>query len=105
MQLRLEISELEEQFAEARSTHVTSARRFESLEARFDELLRRFNAPEFPTSERGRRIDRQSLLPIVGGRRFDELSSQGLKVLVNVAYALAHQLTAIEVELPLPNLF
>ncbi len=102
--LRSEISELEEQLAEARSLTSQVLGRFESLEARFDELLRRFNAPEFPTSEHGGRIDRQSLLPIVGGRRFDELSSQGLKVLVNVAYALAHQLTAIELELPLPNL-
>lgn len=102
--LRSEISELEEQLAEARSLTSQVLGRFETLETRFDELLERFNVPQFSTSERGGAIDRQTLLPIVGGRRFDELSSQGLKVLVNVAYALAHQLTAIELELPLPNL-
>jgi hypothetical protein len=32
------------------------------------------------------------------------LSSQGLQVLVNVAYAVAHQKTAIELGLPLPNI-
>jgi predicted nucleic acid-binding Zn-ribbon protein len=102
--LRSEIAELEEELAEARSLTSEVLGRFETLETRFEELLRRFNAPQFPTSERGGRIDRRTLLPVVGGRRFDELSSQGLKVLVNVAFALAHQLTAIELDLPLPNL-
>jgi hypothetical protein len=43
-------------------------------------------------------------MPMVGGRSFDNLSSQGLKVLVNVAHALAHHETAIELGLKLPGI-
>lgn len=49
-------------------------------------------------------IDLRTYLPVLYGRRFDELSSQGLKVLVNVAHALAHQRTAAEQNIPLPNI-
>ena len=38
------------------------------------------------------------------GRTFDELSSQGLKTLVNIAHALAHHIVAIDRNLPLPGL-
>lgn len=103
-QLRSEIDDLEAQLGEARSVSADVLQRVETLEHNFDELLNRFNVPEFAESQGGGRIDRQSFLPTVGGRRFDELSSQGLKVLVNVAHALAHQLTAIELGLSLPNL-
>lgn len=48
-------------------------------------------------------IDRSTYLPLFGGRRFGEIQSQGLKVMINVAHALAHQLTCIELDLPLPN--
>jgi len=78
-------------------------RRIRVLESRFEEILERFHAPRFadpPTA----RIDRQTLLPVVDGRRYDELSSQGLQVLVNVAHALAHHLTALELGLPLPGI-
>jgi hypothetical protein len=43
-------------------------------------------------------------LPIVQGRSFENLSSLGLKVLVNIANALAHHETAIKLNLPLPGL-
>lgn len=73
------------------------------LEQRFAELLDDFLVPSF--SEGGiTGIDRQTLLPIVQGRRFDELQSPGLKVLVNVAHTIAHQLTALEFGLNLPNI-
>ena len=49
-------------------------------------------------------MDRRTYLPVLDGRRFDDLSSQGLQVLVNVAYVIAHQVTAIELRLPLPNI-
>ena len=38
------------------------------------------------------------------GRRFDDLSSPGLATIVNVAYALAHQRTSIDLGLGLPNI-
>jgi len=49
-------------------------------------------------------IDRRTYLPVIDGRSFDSLSSQGLKLLVNVAHALAHHRCAIELDLPLPGI-
>ncbi len=50
------------------------------------------------------KINRNTYLPIVAGRSFDELSSQGLKTLVNIAHALAHHTVAIDRGLPMPGL-
>jgi hypothetical protein len=50
------------------------------------------------------RINPTTYMPEVSGRTFDELSSQGLKTLVNVAHSLAHHTVAIDRELPLPGL-
>lgn len=49
-------------------------------------------------------INRSTYLPEISGRKFDELSSQGLKTLVNVAHSLAHHTVAIDRGLPLPGL-
>jgi hypothetical protein len=49
------------------------------------------------------RINRRTYLPEVSGRYFDELSSQGLKTLVNIAHALAHHTVAIDRDLLLPG--
>jgi hypothetical protein len=49
-------------------------------------------------------INQTTYLPEVTGRPFDELSSQGLTVLVNVAHALAHHTVYLDHELPLPGL-
>ena len=49
-------------------------------------------------------INRTTYLPEVTGRPFDELSSQGLTVLVNVAHALAHHTVSLDNNLPLPSL-
>jgi DNA repair exonuclease SbcCD ATPase subunit len=49
-------------------------------------------------------IDRKTYLPRFEGRRFDALESQGLKVMVNTAHALAHQITCIHFDLKLPNI-
>jgi len=49
-------------------------------------------------------INRKTYLPVVAGRNFDELSSQGLKTLVNIAHALAHHTVAIDLGLPMPGL-
>lgn len=79
------------------------AHRLHHLDATFESLLDRFNAPRFQ-GPGGARIDRRTYLPVIDGRRFDDLSSQGLAVLVNVAHALAHQITNIELDLMLPNI-
>jgi hypothetical protein len=50
------------------------------------------------------RVSGPTWLPHVSNRSFDELSSQGLKTLVNAAHALAHHTVAIDRGLPLPGL-
>ncbi len=73
------------------------------LEETFRVVLERFKVPHFSSAgETG--IDRKTYKPIVEGRPFDQLQSPGFVTLVNVAHALAHQLTAIAYDLPLPNL-
>jgi AAA domain len=57
----------------------------EELSVIFDEILRDFQVPWYETAE----IDRQTYLPIVGGKGLEELSSGGMKVFVNDAYFLA----------------
>jgi hypothetical protein len=74
-----------------------------ALEQRMLEYLRELHVPEL-----GRRlsvsINRKTFMPVVSGRTFDRLSSQGLKTLVNVAHALAHHTVAIDRNLPMPGL-
>jgi hypothetical protein len=73
------------------------------LDETFQAILKEFQVPSF--SDPGPSIiDRQTYLPRFEGRRFDELQSPGLKVMVNIAHALAHQLTCIHFELKLPNI-
>jgi hypothetical protein len=74
-----------------------------ALEERFQEYVERLRIPDFD-GPLTCRIARESYLPIVGGRDFDRLSSQGLQVLVNVAHALAQHTVAIDRDLPLPGL-
>jgi hypothetical protein len=72
------------------------------LESSFGTLVEEFGIPEFAGEPRAG-IDHISFKPIVNGRPFEELSA-GVRVLVNVAYLLAHHLTALELQLPLPGL-
>lgn len=73
------------------------------LDETFQAILEEFQVPSF--SDPGRSIiDRKTYLPRFEGRRFDELQSPGLKVMVNIAHALAHQLTCIHFDLKLPNI-
>jgi len=74
-----------------------------ALEERFTKYLRKLNVPTFGTPIEGT-INSATYLPVVSGRSFDRLSSQGLQVLVNVAHALAHHTVAIDRDLPLPGL-
>lgn len=77
--------------------------RIKRLEKEFERILDIFNAPRFGDIRQAR-IDRRTFLPVLDGRRFDELSSQGLQVLVNVAHALAHHRTSIALNLGLPQI-
>jgi len=74
-----------------------------ALEERFYEYLQRLRIPTFdlPLSAA---INMNTYLPVVSGRPFETLSSQGLQVLVNVAHALAHHTVAIDRDLPLPGM-
>lgn len=74
-----------------------------ALEARFLEYLERLHVSlsDLPLTAG---INRTTYLPVVTGRPFDELSSQGLTVLVNVAHALAHHTVSLDNDLPLPSL-
>lgn len=75
----------------------------QALEARFLDYLRRLHVSlsDLPLTAA---INRITYLPEVTGRPFDELSSQGLTVLVNVAHALAHHTVSLDNDLPLPSL-
>lgn len=73
------------------------------MERRLVEYLARLHVPTFGEPLTAS-IDRKTYLPIVSGRSFDSLSSQGLQVLVNVAYALALHTVAADRDLPLPGL-
>ncbi|MGC4785410.1 hypothetical protein ACLQ3A_27655 [Micromonospora zamorensis] len=74
-----------------------------ALESRMLEYLHALHIPELG-QELTVEVNRNTYLPIVAGRSFDELSSQGLKTLVNIAHALAHHTVAIDRNLPLPGL-
>lgn len=74
-----------------------------ALETRMLEYLRALRIPQFADSLTVS-INRTTYLPEISGRTFDELSSQGLKTLVNIAHALAHHTVAIDRSLPLPGL-
>ncbi|WP_211260689.1 hypothetical protein [Amycolatopsis jejuensis] len=74
-----------------------------ALEKRMLEYLKFLNIPEFEDGL-SVKINRSNYLPIISGRDFDKLSSQGLKTLVNIAHALAHHTVAIDRNLPMPGL-
>lgn len=74
-----------------------------ALEQRFYEYLQRLRIPTFDVPLSGA-INMNTYMPVVSGRPFETLSSQGLLVLVNVAHALAHHTVAIDRDLPLPGM-
>ncbi|MFC1944619.1 hypothetical protein ACFLX5_03915 [Chloroflexota bacterium] len=88
-------------YATARVSDQESRIRY--LDDEFRAILKEICLPGFVDPSKGV-IDRETYLPILDGRRFSELSSLGLKVLVNVAHALAHQRTGIALDLALPNI-
>lgn len=74
-----------------------------ALEARMLMYLQELNIPDLG-AELSVKINRTTYLPEVSGRTFDELSSQGLKTLVNIAHSVAHHTVAIDRNLPMPGL-
>ncbi len=96
--------ELEMQLEGQRQAPSHFAESVRQLTSEFALLLERFSVPRFPGVTEPSTIDLRNYQPVLYGRRFDELSSQGLMVLVNVAHALAHQRTAITRGLLLPNI-
>jgi hypothetical protein len=78
--------------------------RLRKLDEAFEAILRAFDTPRFEEPA-GTYISRKTYLPIVDGRSFSDLGSQGVEVLVNVAHVLAHQLVALrDNSIPLPNI-
>ena len=103
-------NELEQQRADLAEAVARSAalsdrpeRLIADLESRFLNYLQRLHISlsDLPLTAS---INRKTYLPEITGRPFDDLSSQGLTVLVNVAHALAHHTVSIDHELPLPGL-
>lgn len=78
--------------------------RLDRLDEAFETALRSFDAPRFD-NQPGSRINRETYMPVVDGRSFADLQSQGVEVLVNVAHFLAHQQVALyDDAMFLPNL-
>ncbi|MDQ6879389.1 MAG: hypothetical protein M3082_17185 [Candidatus Dormibacteraeota bacterium] len=76
--------------------------RIERLEEWFGHYVEALAVPRFGTGLRAG-IDRNDYEPIVNGQKFPQLSA-GVRVLVNIAHALAHHRTALDLNLPLPGL-
>lgn len=101
-QLRERKVKLEEQI-EAHGTSVAAAdENIDALEKRILDYLTRLHVPQLGDLLTVK-INRTTYLPEVSTRTFDELSSQGLKTLVNVAHALAHHTVAIDRGLDMPG--
>lgn len=107
--LQIEAQELEAIIDAASDRSAEFNERVDYLDEQFRTILERFKPPRIPNAEyadahHSTYIDRSTYRPVVEGRRFDQLLSPGFLVLVNVAHALAHQLTAITYDLALPNI-
>lgn len=102
-QLKSERDDIAAEIESRESVHAVADEHIEALERRFVEYLERLHIP-LVGEMLSARINRTTYLPEVSGRTFDELSSQGLKTLVNIAHALAHHTVAIDRDLPLPGL-
>jgi energy-coupling factor transporter ATP-binding protein EcfA2 len=101
--LKAHLEELDLNIELANSRASEFERYMNFLDKTYQSILKEIRVPSF--SDPGPSIiDRKTYLPRFEGRRFDELESQGLKVMVNTAHALAHQITCIHFNLNLPNI-
>ena len=94
---------LEQELAAATAESRDSDRKVDHLKDRFNDILERLRPPKFGEQELSD-INRNTYLPVYYGRPFAEISSPGLATLINVAHALAHHLTAIDLGLRLPQI-
>jgi hypothetical protein len=101
--LERRLEELTAQISTRELSRLDAEENIRALEQRMLQYLRELRIPDLG-QELTVKINRQTYLPEVSNRRFDELSSQGLKTLVNIAHALAHHTVAIDRDLPLPGL-
>ena len=92
------VQELESATAES----TVAQERIQHLNKRFNQILEQTKPPQFG-EETSSNMNPTTYLPIYHGRPFTELSSPGLATLVNIAHALAHHLTSIELDLKLPQ--
>ena len=91
------------QLEDAKAQRNDVEERIKHLEEVFTRYLRELKLPDFLDDPVGK-INRITFMPTVNGRSFDDLQSEGLSIEVNLAHALAHQTTAIDLGLPLPHL-
>ncbi len=101
--LEAQAEEITAQINSRELSQVDAEANVRALEQRMLEYLRDLNIPDLG-EELSVKINRATYLPEVSGRTFDELSSQGLKTLVNIAHSLAHHTVAIDRKLPMPGL-
>lgn len=102
-QLENEEQELSYQIDAADNNTTNFEERINYLDEKFIEVLESFKVPHFRlTGYTG--INRKTYKPVIQGRLFDSIQSAGLTVLVNIAHAIAHQITAIDFGLKLPNI-
>ncbi|MDP9224964.1 MAG: hypothetical protein M3P18_14190 [Actinomycetota bacterium] len=93
---------LEASLERAAQVDALTATKIERLEEWFAHYVEALGVPRFGTGLRAG-IDRNDYEPIVNGQKFPQLSA-GVRVLVNIAHALAHHRAALDLQLPLPGL-
>ena len=101
--LAVEKDGLEQELAVATARSSDGYRKVQHLKERYNDILEKLKPPKFGEEDLSD-ISSTTRLPEYYGRSFLQLSSPGLATLVNVAHALAHHLTAIEMDLKLPDL-
>ncbi len=101
--LKEEKNALERELESATSDTAESMDKVNFLKQRFNEMLLKLKPPKFGEHELAE-INPDTYLPIFYGRSFVEVSSPGLRTLINVSHALAHHLTAVELGLNLPQI-
>jgi uncharacterized small protein (DUF1192 family) len=94
--------ELERLLERAAELDALTRSRIQRLEEWFAQYVEALAVPRFGTGLRAG-IDMNDYEPIVNGQKFPQLSA-GVRVLVNIAHALAHHRTALDLDLALPGL-
>ena len=82
---QMRLTGVEAQITETRGSLAAGLERVSTLSGLFSETLQQFKLPWLETAA----LDLGTYLPIVNGRSFEELSSGGMKTLVNDAYHFA----------------